>query len=233
MIRPATADDVTWMADLLEIRRREHAGWSPVFWRPAAGARAAHEPFLASLVASDAVVALRDDHGFVLADRDGDRCTIDDFAVDDPDRWPTHGHLLLVAAWRLQHERGAKTARVATAHRDVPKRTMLLDAGLAVAEEWWVKPLVPAAGAATTFGPLPVDGAEVVLVPAPPVYDPGGPVALLPPGTDHALLPTVERRAAEAGAVLAVARLDDGADRAGVEAAGYEPTSAFLEGEPG
>ena len=231
MIRPATADDAGWMADLLEVRRREHARWSPVFWHPADDARAAHEPFLARLVASDSVVALRDDHGFVIADRGGDRCTVDDFAVDDSSRWATHGHLLLVAAWRLQHERGAKRARVVTAQRDAPKLTMLLDAGLEIAEEWWVKPLAPR-GPAVEHGPLAVDGAEVVVMPAPPVYDPGGPVALVSPLDDHGVLPAVEERAAAAGAVVAVARLVDGDARPAVEAAGYAPASAFLEGAP-
>src|SRR5688500_10834629 len=103
------------MADLLEDRRRHYETWSPIFWRPAPGARAAHEPFLAALVASDTVVALRDDHGFVIADREDDRCTVDDFAVDHPGRWATHGRLLLVAAWRLQRQRGADRARVVTA----------------------------------------------------------------------------------------------------------------------
>ena len=232
MIRPVSADDAAWMADLLARRRVEHERWSPVFWRRAADARAVHEPFLVALIASDSIVALRDDHGFVIADRDREgRCVVDDFAVDDADGWDTHGRLLLVAAWRVQHERGAARARVVTAYLDEPKRTMLLAAGLEVAEEWWVKPLA-ATGPASTFGPLDVPGATAVVVPAPPVYDPGGPVAIIGPGVDQSSLPDVEERAAAAGAVLAVARLPDDAARSAVDDAGYELTSQFLEGAP-
>jgi hypothetical protein len=43
-VEVVTSGDVSWMADVMVERRALYATFSPLFWRPAANARAIHEP---------------------------------------------------------------------------------------------------------------------------------------------------------------------------------------------
>ena len=78
---------------------------------------------------------------------------------------------------------------------------------------WWVEELSPAAAAAP-YGPINLVDVEALLVRAPPVYEPGGPVCLLGPlaASSAGLL------APEAEPLL--------------ESAGYHNPAEFYEGQP-
>ncbi len=166
------SSDCSWAAELMRRRREMYSSYSPVFWRPAKGATSLHAGFLQRQIARDEVVGLRTGHGFVIGERRRDEGFVDDFAVDDADRWDDDGRRALRAAWERLAAQGASSLRVVSAKRDLPKNGLLESLGLSLVEEWWVKPLTPS-GHAETAGPVDEEGFSGHLGPAPPVYDPG------------------------------------------------------------
>jgi ribosomal protein S18 acetylase RimI-like enzyme len=243
-VRRLTSGDVAWMADLMVGRRARYEVFSPVFWRPAAQARDLHEPHLASCVASGRHVGLRTENGFVLGELQSAGSPpwwsevpigfIDDFAVLGDDAWIGAGRQLLVAAWSLLRERGAESLRVVTARRDTAKVAMLESLDLSVGESWWVRAVEDPASSEPMFGPLSADGIEALLIPAPPVYDPGGPVLLvtsLASVNDVQRVPTI---GGERSAVLAILPTKPGTPDLtdAAEACGFDETSRYYVGQP-
>lgn len=232
VIRPMHDADFAWAATLMERRRERYVEFSPVFWRPAAGVTTSHAQFMRSIASRDGAVALRTDHGFAVSYPHEGRCVVDDFAVDRDDRWSTDGRDVLLALWAAARSSRQSTLRVVTARRDEPKREMLMALGLVVAARWWVKELHPTCDA-SAWGPVTLGDVQALIGPAPPVYDPGGPVCLLgdvdPTHAAHAAT-----AAAGLGAVLAVVQRErDPADtEPQLEAAGFHNPSEFYEGDP-
>jgi hypothetical protein len=230
-----TADDFPWAAQMMQRRRERYAQYSPVFWRPAHGIVELHAGFLGLCSRREGAVALRTRHGFIVSCAQQGRCFVDDFAVDDDSLWPSEGKLLLLTAWRRARSADQSTLRVVTARRDGAKRNMLIDLGLTVASRWWVKELAPTAPA-QPLGPITLADIAAVLVAAPPVYDPGGPVCLLG-ALDSSKAALAAERAAAAGAVLAIVQCE-GSDAPVpeadplLEAAGYHNPAEFYQGAP-
>jgi hypothetical protein len=146
--------------------------FAPVYWRPAPDAAERHREFLIHLLDHGAV-GFRTDADLILAQPLGQGWVIDDAAVDD-DAWDVAGRAL----WQ------AISAALTGPVRWVcpvpePARVRFAQAqGFETVESWWhwnvPWPL------ATASDPDPtVTGASARLVPAPPVYAPGGPVLFL------------------------------------------------------
>jgi len=229
-----TDGDFSWAAQLMASRRERYAQYSPVFWRPARGIVDTHAQFLRFASARPGAIGLRTAHGFVIASQQDGRCFVDDFAVDDDAFWATDGRALLMTAWRLARKPG-NALRVVSARRDEPKRRMLTDLGLTPHARWWVKELSPS-GPPATHGAITLGDLPALLVRAPPVYDPGGPVCLLGDLDGGRALRAAERAAA-AGAVLAIVQREGGDapvtdDEPALEAAGYHNPSEFYQGRP-
>lgn len=227
-------EDFVWAAQLMEERRERYARLSPVFWRPATGVADAHRQFMRATAGRDGAVAIRTDHGFLLSTPQDRRCVVDDFAVDADHRWETDGRALLRAAWEQARSPDQPVLRAVTARGDEPKRELLAGLGLVVTARWWVKELAPTSRA--EWGPVVLDGVEAVLVPAPPVYDPGGPVCLLG-DVEPARAARAATAAARRGAVLAIVQRDRSPSAAPeaepeLEAAGFHNPSEFYEGVP-
>lgn len=230
-----TPGDFDWAATLMERRRARYATFSPVFWRPAADVTDAHARFMEATASQPGSVALRTEHGFVIACPNEGRCFIDDFAVDEDGRWATEGRELLLDAWRSGESAEQPLVRVVTARADEPKRRMLAEAGLVVASRWWVKELSPTASA-SAWGPVSVAGVDAVVMPAPPVFDPGGPVCILGPVASATAVSALEAAAAT-GAVLAIVQRSGGPDDVPASdpvlgAAGFTNPSEFYDGQP-
>jgi hypothetical protein len=228
-------EDFDWAAELLDRRRREYEAYSPVFWRPAQGITAAHAAFLRTTAARPDAVALRTDGGFAVSIAHEGRCFVDDFAVEEPQLWATEGRDLLLATWAAARSDEQATLRVVTAHRDEPKRDLLLGLGLAVAARWWVKELAPTS-TPSAWGPVTLEGVPGLVMPAPPVYDPGGPVCLLGDVASEQA-GAVAEAAAALGAVLAIVQREAvtssvPAEDPALEEAGFHNPSEFYEGEP-
>ena len=225
--------DFAWAAGLMERRRQVYATFAPVFWRPAHGVQQAHADFLRSRVEAGAAVGLRSDEGFVVAALVGGRYDVDDFAVEPDGRWPTAGRALLEAVMDSGALPAGAGIRVVTARRDTEKRQLLQACGLTVGSRWWVKELRPASPAAVgAVREVDLGTTTGLFVPAPPVYDPGGPVCLLGDVGPAAAVAAADR-AGELGAVLAVVTRT-GAEVPPAEpalaAAGFDDVSEFFEG---
>lgn len=154
-IRPARNEDVPGMVRLSAAKRMEYARAQPVFWRIAPDAIEKQRGWFGHLLTRENVhvlVATSGDEllGFVIAqlvpnppvyDPGGPTCSIDDFAVEDADAWPTVGRSLLDAAMNWARQQGAAQVVVVCGHHDLPKREMLQDAGFPIASEWRARPL--------------------------------------------------------------------------------------------
>lgn len=247
VIRPARPDDAEAAAAFAEVKRAEYARYSPVFWRPAADARAKHQPFLRFCIQSDQFVAFTAEAaaesgdavvGVALANRQGAPAPfradpeptwfVDDFFVADSALWPTAGMALLESIQQAASANGAARVIVVVAQRDAPKRALLRSAGYALAAAWWVRPLTTAGAPASLPAP---EGIEALVAPAPPVYDPGGPVALALALGDApaAQVARFDQWAAASGATLAVipARVADVALGEALARAGYTVASEW------
>jgi len=231
--RDMAADDAAWAAEVMERRRRIYARYSPVFWRPAPNAAGLHTRFLARQIASEGTIALRTGHGFIVCQRRNGEGFVDDFAVEDPAAWQREGAALLLATAQRLSATGESAVRVVTAHADRPKADMLASLSLHLAEQWWVAELRPAAGEKASYGRRDGAGFSGIFAPAPPVYDPGGPVLLADRVHGDARIDSNEREAAALGAVLAVVPAVPGSARAGELArGGWEVASDWYLGWP-
>jgi hypothetical protein len=229
------ASDFSWAAVLMERRRERYSSFSPVFWRPATGVTGMHAQFMQTTAARDGAVALRTDHGFALSYPHEGRCFVDDFAVEDDAQWAAEGRSLLLAVWNEARSADQPILRVVTAREDEPKRAMLAEVGLEVSGRWWLKELTPT-GEAATWGPVRVGELDALLMPAPPVYDPGGPVCVLG-DVPAAEAITASEAAAELGAVLTIVQREGAPSDAPawepeLERAGFHNPSEFYEGVP-
>ncbi len=165
-------DDADWAAGLMDERRREYERYSPVFWRPAAQARARHVRFLRRQLADPATVALRSPRGFLIAQLRPAEAFVDDFAVDRAGTWSDDGAELLLAAWSRVRATGVGALRVVTAQADRPKSALLNGLGLDLAEQWWVHELPAAPSKAAGRNLVTMTGPSVTMTgPSPPSTD--------------------------------------------------------------
>ena len=144
-IRPLTAADVPRVLEIGELKRRQYAAYSPVFWRVSSLPRETFAPYMQSQITDAQNVALAHERngridGFVLVNARG---IIDDYTVAAPDLWPTVGAALLQAAGDAARQHGLKSLLVICGHGDTPKRTMLAAEGLTLETDWYIKPLLP------------------------------------------------------------------------------------------
>jgi predicted N-acetyltransferase YhbS len=216
VIRMAQPADADLAADLAAMKRAEYERYSPIFWRRAANGRERHLPFLRQCIASDTYSAFIAERGgvvvgVILASHRGapppfhadpePTWFVDDFYLAPSERWKHTGAALLAAVAAEAHASGAARVIVVGAQRDTTKRSFLLNAGYDLAAAWWVHAITP------TNMPAPeLAGIQAIVAPAPPVYDPGGPVALaLSLGAEPAAsVPRFDTWAAASQATLAV-----------------------------
>lgn len=240
-VRTAASSDLERMLDLAEAKRDLYRHNAHPFHRPATAARTLQRPFFEGLLGrDDFIVLVHEDasthvDGFLIGrigpapppiGAAGDPFHVDDFAVDRPDLWLSTGDALLREAARLAHAAGARTAVIVAGSQEIdqPKHAFLHGLGLALAAEWWARPLDAAPGDVPNR-----DGFEVIVGPAPPVYDPGGPVCLATRLDGPEALPHLERYGAAARAVLAIVPLATGREdvRAVLVARGYTLASEW------
>ncbi len=230
-VRALGAGDAGWAAELMAARREAYAAYSPVLWRPARGIAELHAQFLGRQIQDPNSVALRTQNGFVISECGGGEGFIDDFAIDDCGSWAVDGFELLRAAWVLLSARGTSALRVVTAQADRPKVAMLVALGLQLVQQWWVKSVQPAPGFVHAPGRIDRPGVGGFLGPAPPVYDPGGPVLL----ADNVAvdLDVLEDEAARMGAVLVILPTASGNDlECLLQSRGWTVASQWYLGRP-
>lgn len=226
--RPLTAADLDWVLDLIEPRRQQLAEHAPHFWNPAPQARELHGRFLGDQLGRSEIVALRTEHGFVFAGPRGDGFVIDDFLVSADDLWPTEGGALVRDAV------SGHSVRIVCPVHELGRYGLAKSLGLTVAESWWTHDLAPLSGAEVGSEEISVDGTSGRLLPAPPVYAPGGPVLILSAVASLESLAAAEREAEAAGCPVAVVpqRADDLTRAQLLTAAGYRRTTDYYDGIP-
>lgn len=225
-VRPLTQDDLDWAAELARARRERLGRHAPRFWRPAADATERHRAFLSHLIDDSSTLSVRSEHGYLVALHPGPYLLVDDMALEHPEHWASEGAALLRQAADLAPVRFVVPA-VESERLDAA-----LDLGLEPAEIWWHRDLEPATGlnVVSEDPRLSVDGAEAQLVPAPPVYDPGGPILLVTAVESPEALRLAEQSAARRGATVSVVTQRPAAqDLAEVlTASGYTLTTYFF-----
>lgn len=198
-VRPLIRSDLGWVLDVSATRRERIASFAPTFWRPAPNAREVHEDFLGNQIDNPDVLSIRSDHGFLFGAARAELLVIDDMALEEESAWDTEGQQLLRSAGETSDLRFVcpvpEPARTQTA----------LTLGMSIVESWWHRDLAPDGLAETREdSSLRVDGALGRLVPAPPVYAPGGPVLLVFNVDSAEALAAIEYEATTAGATVSV-----------------------------
>ncbi|MCW2813332.1 MAG: hypothetical protein JWN84_787 [Nocardioides sp.] len=225
-VRPLTADDLDWVVETTRARREALAPHAPRFWRPVPDATERHRAFLARLLDDPAALALRTDHGHLLALGDATRRVVDDMVVAEGS-WADEGVALLRAVVEV-----TTTVRFVVPVAETERYAAAEALGLRLVETWWHRdlPLVQVRGEGERVE-LSTVGARGRLVPAPPVHDPGGPVLLVLEVETGAALAALEAEAAERGATVSVVsqRADDLMRELLLVDAGHARTTAFFE----
>lgn len=203
-IRVMTSDDVGWSVEVLARRRARLARHAPVYWRPAADATERHTRWLTHLLGPGGGIGYRTERGLLIAAPGPDAWTIDDAWVPD-DAWHDDG----AALWSRAVARiGPATVRFVCPTFEPERTRFAVACGLELDTSWWhldVDPATEEVEPATEAGTEPLlEGASAALVPAPPVYDPGGPVLLLREIADIVVLDGAPGEAARCGAPLVV-----------------------------
>lgn len=225
-VRPLTQADLDWAVDLTRQRRERLEVHAPRFWRAAADATERHRAFLSHLIDDDATLSVRTEHGYLVAMDPGPYLLVDDMAVEPAEHWAREGVAL------LRHAADLGRLRFVVPGCESERLDAALDLGLEPAEIWWHRDLEPFTGlnVVSEDKSVTVDGAEGRLVPAPPVYDPGGPILLVTSVETPEALARVEQSAARRGAMVSVVPQlpSDVALSRLLNAAGYTLTTFFF-----
>ena len=224
---PLTLDDLDWVTGLAAARRARLTPFAPRFWNSSTDARAVHAEFLGRLIGLPDVMAVRSEHGFLFGlPRRGqllvDDMLVDDMVLTDDAHWTDEGTALLRHAVRATYP---AALRFVCPVPERPRADAARAVGLTVAESWWHRDLdrQPSAAAAEL-------GEDCRLVPAPPVYDPGGPVLLVSAVSDASALTLAEQAAAALGASVSVVSQDPADDALAtlLTKAGYRQTTDYF-----
>lgn len=227
-VRVLTAEDIDWVVDVLARRRRTLAPHAPVYWRPAPDARERHREWLGHLITEGGAVGVRTECGVMVAAPGRHGWTIDDAWVA-PDSWDGEGLTL----WNHTMDAiGPQPWRFVCPAFEPARVAFATDCGMSLSTSWWHTD-IPRRAARADAGEEPrLDGARVGLVPAPPVYDPGGPITHVWDVHDLTALDRARDEASRCGSPLVV--VDQPAHRTGLARAlrerGYVRHCYFFDG---
>ena len=152
--------------------------------------------YLEHLIEHPDTSGLRTEHGYLLALDRRDHLLVDDFVVTPDEHWPTEGVALLEHARRRPGR-----LRVVVPAAEVARLEAVQAVGLTRGRDLVAPRPRGSPSPSTRTGEHPdieVDGARGRLVPAPPIYDPGGPVLLVTELESTDALARIEEVAARA-----------------------------------
>jgi hypothetical protein len=208
MVRPALADDLPAIVSMAHTMKRRLAEWSPVYFRPRAGAEARHAAYLGYLVDSKdhvarVLVEAEEVVGFFAVAEQPAHRWVDDLYLEEPRLWSPAVAAVVEAVTALPWV-------TCVSRFDVERSSALEAVGLCVVSTYWGRTLdlsddhprpasdrLPELGTCAprhTFGGTPFDpaapgalliddGAGGVVVGSasmePPLYDPGGPACVV------------------------------------------------------
>lgn len=207
--RTMTVSDVEWAVEVLARRREGLLPHAPLYWRPAVDAIERHRAYLAYLIGEGQGFGFRTDDALMIAASGPHGWTVDDAWVQ-PDRWEDEG----LALWtRTAAEAGTGSAMRFVCPAFEPERTSFArHQGLVLGNSWWHTEVDTSAPIENPATEPQVTGSRVALVPAPPVYDPGGPILFLQDVQDVTAIVRSREEATRCGAPLVVVDQPAGAD---------------------
>lgn len=206
--RAMTQDDVGWAVSVLARRRAALVPHAPLYWRPAADALERHRAHLAHVIGEGQGVGFRTTDALMVAAEGGRGWTIDDAWVQ-PDRWERDGAEL----WALTMEHvDTDPVRFVCPVFEPERAAFARHRGLVPASSWWHAE-VDALETTRAHDEDPhVAGTSAALVPAPPIYDPGGLILFLHDVRDVSAIAESRKEARRCGSPLVV--VDQPAGRA-------------------
>lgn len=208
--RAMTISDIEWAVKVLARRRAGLVPHAPLYWRPAADALERHRAYLAHLIGGEGHgFGFRTDDALMIAASGPHGWTVDDAWVQ-PDRWEHEG----LALWtRTAAEVGTGNIVRFVCPVFEPERTSFArHQGLVLDNSWWHAAINISAPTGASEAKPRVTGSRAVLVPAPPVYDPGGPILFLQDVRDLNAITHSREEAARCGSPLVVVDQPAGAD---------------------
>lgn len=154
-VRKAKSDDIPAMAHIAELRRLRYQEYEPVFWKKAINSEEIGRDFYHQIIKDQSTCMFVADGengvtGFLIArqtqsppvyDPGGITCVIDDFAVADPALWSDHGKVLLEHIQQYAKNNNWKQLVIVCGDQDTFKKTMLEEAGLRIASNWYTHAL--------------------------------------------------------------------------------------------
>ncbi|ASR35613.1 hypothetical protein BAY61_12085 [Prauserella marina] len=224
-VRELTTADLGWAVETLRRYRDLLVPGAPLLWRPAADADEQHHAFLTRVIGEDGGRGFRTAHALLIASASPRGWIVDDAAVPAGE-WPTTGRALWSA---LAATAAGDAVRFVCPVPDTERRRFADGLGLTLATSWWHKE-IPGGTEHDEHTPH-VDGATARLVPAPPIYAPGGPVLFLTSVTEPATA-LASADTAECGAALVVVDqpFADTSSSMVLTEAGFRRHCDFLEG---
>jgi hypothetical protein len=226
--RRVTSHDVEWVVERLADRRRSLATFAPTYWRPAPDARRWHRGFLRYLLGEGGAVGFRTDDSVMIAQPKGHGWLMDDAAVAEA-RWESEGADL----WDALRGQLSGSLRWVCPVPERNHRSFVGSCGFELVESWWHRDIGNEVSSVDGAGDVVVVGAAARLVPAPPVYEPGGPVLFLTDvqEPDAALEDAVRKASVLGSAVVVVSQPSrDTSLATNLEAQGFKRHCDFLDG---
>lgn len=225
----ATLDDLDWIVAVLVRRREPLVEYAPVFWKPAPGARRKHRAFIEYLLTEGGAKACRTEASVLIAARRGDGWLVDDASVHGAPWAAGDGRELWNAFDADSHGEDVRLV-CPTYERD--RAEFAQAAGLAVSESWWLME-VPDSGGGDVGTQVTVPGADALMVDAPAVYAPAGPILFLRAVANADLaLPAAISRVGDLGcaAVVVNQTVDDDDLAVSLAAAGFRQHCDYYTG---
>jgi hypothetical protein len=227
--RRVTPLDVEWIVERLADRRRSLAAFAPTYWRPASDARLRHREFLRFLLGDGGAVGFRTDDSVVLAQPRAHGWLVDDAAVADAE-WESEGAEL----WDALRSKISGSLRWVCPVPERERLDFVGRSGFELVESWWHRDIEAESTSGNDGGVVRVVGAVARLVPAPPVYEPGGPILFLTDvqKPDEALGDAVGKASVLGSPVVVVSQpAGDGSLAKRLEAHGFGRHCDFLDGQ--
>ena len=173
--RRLTGADLNWAVERLAERRARLVPFAPRYWRPAPDAARVHRRFLGHVLNNGGIGYRTQDALMIAAPQHDAGWIIDDAVVQDSD-WDAAGRLLWDAIAAVIAD---QQVRFVCPTPEPARARFAGDRGLRLSTSWWHQDLEYLPESTAEPSDPRVDGATATVVPAPPIYDPGGPVLFL------------------------------------------------------
>ena len=174
------------------------------------------------MIEDPSVPAMRTEHAFAVGMRRPGLLLVDDAAAEGADHWAAEGATLLTRLAAGSH------VRFVCPVPEPGRAVLAARLGLTCVETWWHRDL-PHRSARSAVQ----ESRRVRLVPAPPIYAPGGPVLFVAAFRGRCALAEMEEEAAVRGATVSVVTQSagDGVREELLSSVGYRRTCDFYEGK--